>query len=45
MLRIEDTDLERSTREFEEAMLKDLSGLVLIGMKVCLHPTVSLSFA
>lgn len=26
-------------------MLKDLSGLVLIGMKVCLHPTVSLSFA
>lgn len=29
MLRIEDTDLERSTRESEEAMLKDLSWLGL----------------
>jgi len=29
VLRIEDTDLERSTRESEEAMLKDLSWLGL----------------
>lgn len=29
MLRIEDTDLERSTRESEEAVLRDLSWLAL----------------
>lgn len=29
VLRIEDTDLERSSRESEEAMLKDLSWLGL----------------
>lgn len=29
MLRIEDTDLERSTKESEEAMLRDLSWLGL----------------
>lgn len=29
MLRIEDTDLERSTRESEEAMLRDLSWIGL----------------
>lgn len=39
MLRIEDTDLERSTRESEEAVLRDLSWLGLDwdeGRRLCI---------
>jgi len=47
VLRIEDTDLERSTRESEEAMLKDLSWLGLDwdeGERVSVHSTMIMIF-
>ncbi|CAN1142175.1 Glutamate--tRNA ligase, chloroplastic/mitochondrial [Linum perenne] len=44
VLRIEDTDLERSTRESEEAVLKDLSWLALDWDEGIFFPSFILSF-
>lgn len=44
MLRIEDTDLERSTRESEEAVLRDLAWLGLDWDEGAVYLLLSLSF-
>lgn len=44
MLRIEDTDLERSTRESEEAVLRDLAWLGLDWDEGTVYMCLSLSF-